>query len=185
MLGEGDGTIWGCSACLSSFPDYDLYLAHGCLETHATKTVYGCSTCLQNFLTEAGLANHTCDAIRAFSFKREDISMAYETKDSGERQEFSTGMVRDTTAGKVRYDLVYMPMFKRWAELMTRGAVKYSANNWKKASTQEELDRFKESAFRHFMTWFLDEDRTEDHGAAIFFNVAGAEYVKDRIQGAK
>ena len=116
--------------------------------------------------------------------KKEKDKMAQEfiTKDSGERQEFSTGMVRDTSASKIRYDLVYMPMFKRWAELMTRGAVKYSPNNWKKASTQQELDRFKESAFRHFMTWFLEEDNSVDHGAAIYFNVAGAEYVKERLR---
>jgi hypothetical protein len=116
-------------------------------------------------------------------YKKEHDQMSQEfiTKDSGERQEFSTGMVRDTSTNKIRYDLVYMPMLKRWAELMTRGAIKYSPNNWKKASTQEELDRFKESAFRHFMTWFLDEDSSEDHGAAIYFNIAGAEYVKEKL----
>jgi len=110
------------------------------------------------------------------------VIMDFVTKDSGERQEFSTGMVRDTSTDKVRYDLVYMPMFKRWAELMTRGAKKYSPNNWLKAETQEEMDRFRESAFRHFMTWFLDEDRTEDHAAAIFFNVSGAEMVREKLQ---
>ena len=113
--------------------------------------------------------------------ENEKMSQKFETKDSGNRQEFSTGMVRDTSTNKIRYDLVYMPMFKRWAELMTRGAVKYSANNWKKAATQEELNRFKESAFRHFMTWFLDEDRSEDHGAAVFFNISGAEYVREKL----
>ncbi len=104
------------------------------------------------------------------------------TKDSGERQQFSTGMVRDTTAGKTRYDLVYMPMFKRWAEIMTRGAEKYTANNWMKAETEEELSRFRESAFRHFMQWFLNENPDEDHAAAVYFNIAGAEYVRERIR---
>lgn len=113
--------------------------------------------------------------------EHEQMSKEFTTKDSGNREEFSTGMVRDTSLNKIRYDLVYMPMLKRWAELMTRGAVKYSANNWKKAGTQVELDRFKESAFRHFMTWFLDEDRSEDHGAAVFFNISGAEYVKEKL----
>lgn len=109
------------------------------------------------------------------------MTQKFETKDSGNRQEFSTGMVRDTSENKIRYDLVYMPMFKRWAELMTRGAVKYSANNWKKAATLVEMDRFKESALRHFMTWFLDEDRSEDHAAAVFFNISGAEYVREKL----
>lgn len=102
------------------------------------------------------------------------------TKDSGNREEFTSGMVRDTSLGKVRYDLVYMPMFKRWAELMTRGAQKYSANNWMKAEGDAELLRFKESAFRHFMQWFLEENSEEDHAAAVFFNISGAEYVKSK-----
>lgn len=104
------------------------------------------------------------------------------TKDSGERQQFETGMVRDTSADKIRYDLLDMPMLKRWAELMTRGAVKYGPHNWKKAATQTELERFKESAFRHFMTWFLEEDSSEDHAAAVYFNIAGAEMVKSKMQ---
>jgi hypothetical protein len=111
--------------------------------------------------------------------------MNFETKDSGKRQEFSTGMKRDVSDDKIRYDLVDMPMFKRWAELMTRGAKKYGPNNWKKAETQEELDRFKESAFRHFMTWFLEEDTTEDHAAATYFNIAGVELVKAKLNETK
>jgi len=103
--------------------------------------------------------------------------MTFETKDSGQRQEFSTGMVRDVSTNKARYDLVDEPMLTRWAELMGRGAVKYGENNWRKAATEQELNRFKESAFRHFMQWFKGQT-DEDHGAAVFFNIAGAEMVK-------
>src|ERR1700691_4967684 len=97
----------------------------------------------------------------------------YQTKDSGQRQEFSTGMMRDTQNAKPRYDLVDWPMIKRWAELMERGAKKYGEHNWKKASTQEELDRFKASALRHLVQWFNQDDTLEDHAAAVYFNVAG------------
>ncbi len=110
----------------------------------------------------------------------QEQTMQFETKDSGERQEFSTGMVRDVSHDKARYDLVDVPMLTRWAELMARGAKKYGPNNWRKASTQEELDRFKESAFRHFMQWFGGAT-DEDHGAAVFFNIAGAEMVQSKI----
>ncbi len=109
----------------------------------------------------------------------------FTTKDSGKRVKFETGMQRDITIGKTRYDLV-IPlemkenMLKRWAELMSRGAEKYTARNWEKASTQEELDRFKESAIRHFMQWFTNQD-DEDHAAAVFFNIQGAEYVKEKM----
>lgn len=104
--------------------------------------------------------------------------MSFVTKDSGERKTFATGMVRDTTAGKLRPDLVYMPLFIRWAELMGRGAEKYGERNWEKASTDEELARFKESAFRHFMQWYLGLNPEEDHAAAVLFNIGGAEHVK-------
>lgn len=103
------------------------------------------------------------------------------TKDSGERAEYSTGMVRDTATNKPRYDLCWLPLLTRWAQLMSRGAVKYGANNWQKARTQEELDRFKESAFRHLVQW-LEGDESEDHAAAVIFNLGGSEYVKERMQ---
>lgn len=104
----------------------------------------------------------------------------YVTKDSGERQQFSTGMVRDVSGDKPRYDLLDLPMLKRWAELMARGSKKYGANNWRLASTEQELNRFKESALRHMFQW-LEGDTTEDHPSAILFNVAGAEMVRAKL----
>ncbi|MEO5646601.1 MAG: dATP/dGTP diphosphohydrolase domain-containing protein, partial [Candidatus Paceibacterota bacterium] len=65
-------------------------------------------------------------------------------------------------------------------ELMTRGAVKYGRNNWQLANGEEELERFKDSALRHMYQW-LEGDESEDHAAAVFFNIAGAEYVLQRM----
>jgi len=107
--------------------------------------------------------------------------MEFTTKDSGKREEFPTGMRRDTQDDKPRYDLLDRPFLKRWAELMARGAKKYGENNWKKAATEEELARFKASAIRHLYQW-LDDDNTEDHAAAVAFNLAGAEMVKDKLR---
>jgi len=104
------------------------------------------------------------------------------TKDSGERKQFESGMVRDVTTDKTDYlRTLDGPMFERWSQLLRRGAVKYAKRNWMKASGQEELDRFKESAMRHFMQW-LREDTDEDHAAAVLFNVNGYEYVKERLK---
>lgn len=119
------------------------------------------------------------DAVNLTKVKKGKKSTGFETKDSGERQTFSTGMNRDVQEGKARYDLVYSPMLKRWAELMARGAEKYGERNWEKAATEEELNRFRASAFRHFMQWF-DGETDEDHGAAVFFNISGAEMVKSK-----
>ena len=101
------------------------------------------------------------------------------TKDSGKRIDFKGGMRRDTDEGKPRYDLLYRPMLKRWAELMARGAVKYGEENWKNANSKEELIRFKASAFRHFIQWMDNED-DEDHASGVFFNISCAEYLKEK-----
>lgn len=106
----------------------------------------------------------------------------FKTLDSGKRIDFPSGMRRDVQDDKVDYTLCYMPMFKRWAELMTRGAVKYGRGNWQKANSIEELERFKSSAMRHFMQWISGTDKEEDHASAIFFNVACIEYLTEKIK---
>jgi hypothetical protein len=106
-------------------------------------------------------------------------------KDSGERQQFASGMVRDTQGGKTDYwRALDGPMFERWAEHLTKGAVKYPdvaplVPNWTLAEGAEEIARFKASALRHFLQWFRGET-DEDHAAAVFFNINGAEHVKAR-----
>jgi hypothetical protein len=113
--------------------------------------------------------------------ERAMASTKFETKDSGTRQQYASGMHRDTTEGKIQYGLALDgPMFKRYAELMTRGAVKYEARNWMKAAGKEELERFRDSALRHFMQWY-NGDRDEDHAAAVIFNLNGAEYVAEKL----
>jgi hypothetical protein len=95
--------------------------------------------------------------------------------------EFASGMVRDTAGHKVNYSLVFSgPMFERWAQRLTEGGRYYGNNNWLKAAGMEERDRFKESAIRHFVQWLYGHT-DEDHAAAIFFNVNGYEYVKERL----
>ncbi len=56
--------------------------------------------------------------------------------------------------------------------------------NWELAKTDEELERFKSSAFRHFMQWLSGED-DEDHASAVYFNIQCAEYVKWRMLNGK
>ncbi len=111
----------------------------------------------------------------------------YTTKDSGKRQEYESGMRRDLQDGKPDFSLLLTDypfseqMLTRWAALMTRGAEKYGRRNWQLAESEEELERFKASAFRHFVQWITGED-DEDHAAAVFFNINSAEYVKARLE---
>lgn len=113
----------------------------------------------------------------------------FTVKDSGERAKFASGMVRDTGAGKVRYNRVLTgPMFKRWAAHLQKGAQKYpdvapGVANWTLADGPDELQRFQESALGHLIAW-LDGERDEDHAAALFFNVNGAEYVREKMAAA-
>lgn len=112
-------------------------------------------------------------------------------RDSGERQKFESGMSRDVTTGKVQIGRVFDgPMLKRWAEHITKGATKYpdirpGVPNWTLASGEEELARFKDSAARHFWEWYTNSNPSEDSAAGIFFNVNGAEFVKEKLREGK
>lgn len=115
------------------------------------------------------------------------ITPQFETKDSGGRHVHVSGMVRDTNAGKPRFDLLIpkgIPFeelyLTRVARLYERGAQKYTPRNWEKANSQEEMDRALESAFRHFMQWYAGET-DEDHAAAVFFNINEAETIRTKL----
>ncbi len=106
----------------------------------------------------------------------------YAVKDSGQRQEFASGMVRDTQDGKIDFTLVLDgPLLERWADHLTKGAGKYAPRNWMLASGDAEYQRFRQSAFRHFVQW-MRGDADEDHAAAVVFNLNGAEYVKAQAE---
>jgi hypothetical protein len=114
-------------------------------------------------------------------------SLHFETKDSGKREEYDSGMRRDTEEGKPRFDLVVpkgVPfeeqILTRFAALMARGAEKYSERNWEKANSEAELNRYYSSAFRHFMQWLTGET-DEDHAAAVMFNIMCAETLKWKL----
>lgn len=103
-----------------------------------------------------------------------------------ERHEFASGMVRDIEANKTDYTrLLDGPMLERWARHLKAGETRYpdvapGVANWTLANGQEELRRFKVSALRHMIQW-LRGDTNEDHAAAVYFNINGAEYVKERL----
>jgi hypothetical protein len=101
-------------------------------------------------------------------------------KTDEKRMEFDSGMVRSPSADRIDFTLIRSgPMLERWAIHLTAGALHYGKNNWLQAAGQAELDRFRESAARHFEQWLADMT-DEDHAAAVFFNINGAEYVRDR-----
>lgn len=94
---------------------------------------------------------------------------------------YPSGMVRGEDGGKVNFLLVRDgPMLERWARLLTEQAPDKGKRNWMQAHTQDDLDRFLESADRHMAQWQRGDD-DEDHAASILFNVNGAEFVRARM----
>jgi hypothetical protein len=105
----------------------------------------------------------------------------FEVKDSGERINYQSGMRRDTQKGKPNFRLIDLGFLKRLAVHLTKGAEKYGRDNWRLANSQEELDRFQDSAFRHLMQ-YLNGETDEDHGMAVVFNIMAAENVKEKLK---
>lgn len=102
---------------------------------------------------------------------------------AAELVEYPSGVLRGIEDGKVNYLLVRDgPMMPRWAALLTKGAVGRK-RNWMKANSKDDLERFRESASRHFEQW-LNGETDEDHAAAVYFNINGAEHTKLVLGGA-
>jgi hypothetical protein len=101
----------------------------------------------------------------------------FTTKDSGQRRTFDTGARRDQAAGKGRFDLLNWDMIERDAQLLERGALKYDDNNWKKGIP---LKSFQDSAARH-LSQLIRGDRSEDHAAAVRWNISGYEWTRREI----
>lgn len=118
------------------------------------------------------------------------FDFSFPTKDSGKREQYDSGMQRDTQDGKPRFDLLYplgIPysdqFLTRVAELLARGAKKYSERNWEKAEGESELTRFKASAVRH-MVQYISGETDEDHASAVVFNLMGAHLVEWKMTHA-
>lgn len=113
------------------------------------------------------------------------------TKDSGKREEYPSGMRRDTQENKPRWDLLFVPgvpyeaqPLYRVAALMQRGAEKYGDHNWTLANSEEELARFRASAARHFAQWMSGE-KDEDHMAAVWFNLQAHAVLEWKLANQK
>lgn len=102
----------------------------------------------------------------------------FTTKDSGEREDFTSGAKRDTQGGKPRYDLIPPCSLKRLADLYTRGAEKYGEHNWEKGIP---MSRTYASMFRHMMQW-AEGDCSEDHLAAVAWNAFALIYYEEAIK---
>ena len=92
-----------------------------------------------------------------------------------------TGARRQSATGKGRFDLIPPYPMQRLARHYENGAAAHGDRNWEKGLP---LARFIESAERHLNLW-KDHDRTEDHLAAILWNVAGYMHTEREILGGR
>lgn len=99
-------------------------------------------------------------------------------KDSGQREDFTTGSRRDTREGKGRYDLISPYVMHRDARHLENGAKKYGDRNWEKG---QPLSRYLDSAIRHLYK-YLEGHRDEDHLAAARWNVGALMHTEEMIR---
>jgi hypothetical protein len=88
-------------------------------------------------------------------------------KDSGERNTYSSGAVRDNHANKGRFDLMSVQGMLRLARWYELGSKKYSDRNWEKGMN---ISRYCDAAFRHLIKYMAGCD-DEDHLSAVAWNV--------------
>ena len=86
--------------------------------------------------------------------------------DSGNRENFSTGAVRDTADDKPRPDLISPFALLRLGEWLRLGAEKYDERNWERGIP---IQRCIASLYRHLLAYQAGEN-DEDHMAAIMCN---------------
>jgi hypothetical protein len=98
--------------------------------------------------------------------------------DSGKRQEFNTGSVRDTREGKGRFDLISPIALRRLAQHYENGARKYGDRNWEKG---QPLSRYLDSAIRHLFS-YLGGDRSEDHLSAVAWNAFAFVHTEEQVK---
>lgn len=99
-------------------------------------------------------------------------------QDSGERQTFETGAVRDTAEGKSRPDLISPFATERLGDWLMLGAQKYSERNWERGIP---VSRTIASLHRHLMK-YQQGSKDEDHLAAIMCNAMFLLHTEEMVK---
>ncbi len=108
-----------------------------------------------------------------------------ELKDSGKRQDFESGCVRDTAENKSRPDLISPYFNMRVGDHLDKGARKYTERNWEKgmpisrciASLERHLNQYKQG--------LTDEDHLAAIGCNIMFIIHYEELISRGVLPAE
>jgi hypothetical protein len=104
--------------------------------------------------------------------------MFHEMHDSGQRQSFRTGAVRDSATNKPRIDLISPLALQRLGEWLRMGAQRYAERNWEKGIP---VSRCIASLYRHLVAYHAG-DRQEDHLAAIMCNASFIIHYEEMVR---
>jgi hypothetical protein len=102
----------------------------------------------------------------------------FKMTDSGKRQTFGGGAVRDTASDKPRPDLISPFAEERQGHWLRMGADKYAERNWENGIP---FSRCFASLKRHVMK-YQQGMRDEDHLAAIMFNAMALIHYEEMIE---
>lgn len=108
------------------------------------------------------------------SFFTDGISVEEKLKRQDEliMEDKKTGIKYDSE--KLRYDLIPPEVTEELAKILTHGANKYGANNWK--LLENPIDRYYAALMRHLQEWRkgnpLDDGSGESHLSHVLTNVA-------------
>lgn len=109
------------------------------------------------------------------------LILMHSLPDTGARAQYSTGAVRDASAGKGHLHAIPPGAIRRIAKRFEDGAKKYSRNNWMKGIP---LSHYQDSLMRHVLAW-AEGDQTEDHMGAILWNAACADWTEQQVLNGK
>jgi len=96
-------------------------------------------------------------------------------KDSGKREKYDTGAVRDIREDKGRFDLITPFALLRLARVYEKGAIKYSERNWEQGI---KISRCLDSAERHINQYKMGMT-DEDHLAQAAWNLFSAMHFEE------
>lgn len=109
------------------------------------------------------------------------MSQSYTIKDSGKREQFDTGAVRDIQQAKGRFDLLPMKTLAALAVHYEKGCEKYGDRNWEKGIP---IHIFFNSAMRHLTKAILGMG-DENHLISAIWNLTCAYETILRIQNGE
>jgi hypothetical protein len=99
-------------------------------------------------------------------------------KDSGERVTLASGMMKEASNGRGRYDLISPIALEKLAIHSEKGALKYSDHNWELGNP---LSVSINSAMRH-LNDYRRGDRSEPHLTAAFWQLMTGVHTEDMIE---